>query len=629
MVAGVAAFERAVDPAASNAVIDGRLAHDADPAGTAGQTGKGRVNMQRVVADTGSIAATPVGVPGGGPLLGPYTVAALHDGDGSMTVTPPTAVAGSASNSFTFTFTAGAGGGNMNGGAVAMTVPIGWTTPQTTNSANPGFISTATGTCDVVSTAITGTGPWTVTFTVGNCSTSKLFTFTYGGGGTKVTAPTTAGAYQFTTQTKVSGGTLTNIQPPQPTITVNPAAASKLVFTTSALSFTATLSPTAGPITVQSQDSFGNPSNPSSTETVALTSSSPDSPKFSLTSGGSTVTSVSIPSSGNSVSFFYGDTKAGTPTITAASSGAFSSTVTQTETVNAAAASKLVFTSSALSLTATSNPTAGPITVQSQDSFGNPSNPSSTETVALTSSSPDSPKFSLTSGGSTLTSVSIPSSANSVSFFYGDTKAGTPTITATGSGAFSSTATQTETVNTGSLDHLSLSPITSSLTFGQSQTYIATGQDQFNNSLGDVTSASTFAIAPDGSCVAATCTPSSATSHTVTGTDSGKTGTASLAVNKADTTTVVASSTNLSVSSQSVTFTATVSGNSPGNAAVANPSGTVTFKDGLTTLGMGTLSTSGGVTTASFGISTLSTASHHIPAAYGRGRAQNSAGAVS
>ncbi|TMD34631.1 MAG: peptidase S8, partial [Chloroflexi bacterium] len=39
MVAGVAAFERAADPAASNAVIVGRLAQDADPAGTAQQTG--------------------------------------------------------------------------------------------------------------------------------------------------------------------------------------------------------------------------------------------------------------------------------------------------------------------------------------------------------------------------------------------------------------------------------------------------------------------------------------------------------------------------------------------------------------------------------------------------------------
>src|SRR2546422_5224987 len=129
---------------------------------------------------------------------------------------------------------------------------------------------------------------------------------------------------------------------------------------------------------------------------VALTSSSPDSPKFSLTSGGSTLTSVSIPSSANSVSFFYGDTKAGTPTITATGSGAFSSTVTQTETVNAGAASKLVFTSSALSLTSTSSPTAGPITVQSQDSFGNPANPSSTDTMTPTSSSPATPRTPLT-----------------------------------------------------------------------------------------------------------------------------------------------------------------------------------------------------------------------------------------
>src|SRR3989441_578502 len=197
---------------------------------------------------------------------------------------------------------------------------------------------------------------------------------------------------------------------------------------TSALSFTATSSPTAGPITVQSQDSFGNPSNPSSTETVAMTSSSSDSAKFSLASGGSALTSVSIPSSANSVSFFYGDTKAGTPTITAAGRDAFSSTATQTETVNAAAASKLVFTTSALSFTATSSPTAGPITVQSQDSFGNPSifffNDTATTEIYTLSLHDALP----ISGGSALTSVSIPSSANSVSFFYGDTKAGTPTI---------------------------------------------------------------------------------------------------------------------------------------------------------------------------------------------------------
>src|SRR5207247_10834534 len=50
--------------------------------------------------------------------------------------------------------------------------------------------------------------------------------------------------------------------------------------------------------------------------------------------------------------------------------------------------------------------------------------------------------------------------------------------------------------------------------------------------------------------------------------------------------------------------------------AVANPSGTVTFKDGATTLGTGTPSTTGGVTTATFTSSSLSTTSHNITAVY-------------
>src|SRR5437660_3133667 len=501
MVAGVVAFERAMDPAASNSVIVGRLAQDADPAGTASETGNGRVNMQRVVADASRVSATPIGVPGGGPLFGPYTIAALQDGDGSMAVTATTAIAGSSGNSFTFTFTAGSNGGNMNGGAVAINVPSGWTSPQTTSSASPGFISTPTGNCGVASTSITGTGPWTVTFVIDVCSTNKQFTFTYAGGGTKVSAPTGAMAYQFTTQTKASsGGTLKDIQPPQPTITVNPGTASKLVFTSSALSFAATSSPTAGPITIQSQDSFGNPSNPSTAETIALSSSSPDSPKFSLTSGGGTIPSVSIPSS-----------------------------------------------------------------------------------------------------------------VNSVSFFYGDTKAGTPTVTATGSGGFSSTVSQTATVNPGTLHHLSLSPTTSAITFGQSQTYTATGQDQFNNTLGDVTSETTFAIAPDGSCATATCTPSTATSHTITGTDSGKTGTANLSVNKADTTTALASNHNPSTYGDVVTFTATVTANAP---STINPSttGLVTFKDGSTTLCSGVAIDAGGK--ASCPINYLAAGSRTITAIY-------------
>src|SRR5207244_716016 len=72
-----------------------------------------------------------------------------------------------------------------------------------------------------------------------------------------------------------------------------------------------------------------------------------------------------------------------------------------------------------------------------------------------------------------------------------------------------------------------------------------------------------------------------------------------------------------SVSGQSVTLNATVSVTPPGSTAVAYPSGTVSFKEGATTLGPGTLSTTGGVTTATFSTSTLSTATHNLTAIYG------------
>jgi large repetitive protein len=81
-------------------------------------------------------------------------------------------------------------------------------------------------------------------------------------------------------------------------------------------------------------------------------------------------------------------------------------------------------------------------------------------------------------------------------------------------------------------------------------------------------------------------------------------------VNKADATTTIASSANPSLVGQSVTFTATVAATSPGT---GTPSGTVTFKDGSTTLGTGTLSSG----QATFSTSALSLGSHSVTAVYG------------
>src|SRR5437899_7213727 len=88
IVAGAAAFMRAVDPTLTNGVIVGRLARMADPAGTQDQTGNGRINMARALADTGidfiqPAGAAPVGA--GGPFVGPYVAAATATISGTVT----------------------------------------------------------------------------------------------------------------------------------------------------------------------------------------------------------------------------------------------------------------------------------------------------------------------------------------------------------------------------------------------------------------------------------------------------------------------------------------------------------------------------------------------------------------
>jgi len=101
---------------------------------------------------------------------------------------------------------------------------------------------------------------------------------------------------------------------------------------------------------------------------------------------------------------------------------------------------------------------------------------------------------------------------------------------------------------------------------------------------------------------------------TVKATDANNcTGTRSytLIINKANSTASVVSSVNPSVFGQSVTFTATVAANPP---ATGTPSGTVTFKDGATTLCTSTLNGSGSATCVT---ETLAVGAHSITAVYG------------
>ncbi|HVX20616.1 MAG TPA: Ig-like domain repeat protein [Acidimicrobiales bacterium] len=159
---------------------------------------------------------------------------------------------------------------------------------------------------------------------------------------------------------------------------------------------------------------------------------------------------------------------------------------------------------------------------------------------------------------------------------------------------------------------------------GQSVTYSATVTGSLGTATGSVafttvgsTTLCTATLSDgSGSCTAANAPVGTDTvtgTYTPGATYSSASGTTSLTVSKASTTTALVSSVNPSVYGQAVTFTATVTATAPGG---GTPTGTVTFKDGGTTLGTGNLNGSG---VATYQTSTLSVAGspHSVTAVYG------------
>jgi len=116
-----------------------------------------------------------------------------------------------------------------------------------------------------------------------------------------------------------------------------------------------------------------------------------------------------------------------------------------------AAATRLSFATPAVTGAAAGTATDGPIVVQQLDALGDPVPASSSTTITL-SATPTGGVFSLTSGGTATSVVVIPPGATSASFFFGDSIAGSPIITAKASGLTS--ASQTETITPGPGQHL-------------------------------------------------------------------------------------------------------------------------------------------------------------------------------
>jgi hypothetical protein len=318
-VAGAAALVKAVS-GASNGVIVGRLARTAEPAGSQGETGNGRLQLDRALADESTDSVQPAGadpVGSGGPYVGPYAVAA----NSFSGVAAPNSVAGGSTNNLVFTITATNSGNPGSSRNVTLTVPTGWTAPQT--GAGAGQVNLGAGTCSVSNLTVTGM-VISVTQPTGNgCTNGQTIIINYN----QATAPTPTSPSQVYTFTLSPSGR-------SPTVTVTaPVGPTKLAFTTPAL--TGVYGQCLGPITVQTQNASNVATNVTSDTTVSLATNATGT--FFGDSGCTTsVTSAVIPSGSNSGSFYYrpdgvGD---GSHQLTASATGL--TPASQTQTINKA-----------------------------------------------------------------------------------------------------------------------------------------------------------------------------------------------------------------------------------------------------------------------------------------------------
>jgi hypothetical protein len=141
-------------------------------------------------------------------------------GQGNLTVTPTSVNAGS-TNSFFFRFRTSKNSFNL-GSQATLVIPAGWSAPQINDASGPGFVkvtpvlSGSTVSIDDIS----GSGPWTLALSFSTSKNQAGFSIDY----SKAIAPVNAGIYQFTAQSRQSGGLLKALKSGSPSVTVTSLA---------------------------------------------------------------------------------------------------------------------------------------------------------------------------------------------------------------------------------------------------------------------------------------------------------------------------------------------------------------------------------------------------------------------
>ncbi|HET6350014.1 MAG TPA: Ig-like domain-containing protein, partial [Candidatus Krumholzibacteria bacterium] len=292
-------------------------------------------------------------------------------GSGSAIITPSASVAAGAAGTWSIQFTAAE---NMLGGQVRVTIPSGWTAPQSGNATSAGYVTVSTD--DPSGTPSLSIASQAVTIDVDTLSVGKTVTLVYGddGGGSnpsaRALAATVVGPYPFTVASDPSGSSPVDIAA-SPSLSVIAAAPDHIEIAPSDTTVTAGA---FAQYRLIARDAYGNRAPVASTRTLVLVSSSGQF--FNPSDHVTPISNIDIASGKTSVRVDYRGTLAtnGSPHSLYAFTTTGSPSLGGFDDVNItpAALSTTQSTISATSPVVANGSAQSSVMVTSKDTFGNP-----------------------------------------------------------------------------------------------------------------------------------------------------------------------------------------------------------------------------------------------------------------
>ncbi|MEI6587572.1 MAG: glycine-rich domain-containing protein [Candidatus Moraniibacteriota bacterium] len=265
-------------------------------------------------------------------------------------------------------------------------------------------------------------------------------------------------------------------------LNVSAGAASKLAIASTPQTLSAGQKSAA--VNIRTQDGYNNMQNVVADKTIYLHSSSAIG--IFLDATGDTITQVIILAGTSSATVYYRDDVAGSPVLTFSdyvypdSPDQGLENVTQTETINWGAITKLTLEAADVSLLAG---VVSPLVTVKSYNVNNLNVPVTSDLVINLSSASSAGRFDTNSSGTfdgSINSVTILQNQSSVSFYYKDTAIGSPLVTAVFAGKTSGTLAFS--VAAGAVTRLSINTEAQALELGQKSAVMAIEtQDAFGN----------------------------------------------------------------------------------------------------------------------------------------------------